>query len=327
MGLPAAVQAQVDQAEALQAQLYPTGQATEESVQPAEEVVEAEVPSNVIEMPKQPEPVQAETPKPVTENAEDAAYWKQRFSTLKGKFDAEVPQLYQQLKEQNSQLQQVMQQLQERESKQETKPDVRDEKDVEEYGADLVDMVSRKAAAIAQAAIAQYDAHLRKEFGVVQDQVGQVAEKVGKSEADTFWGKVMSLVPDWDAVDQDPEWIEFLDTTPEFAEVTYRALAKTAIQKGDAQKVAKLVAIWRGPQVAAPPAPTQRQTSQAELQRQVTPSTTKAGTTAPQGERIWSREEYEQAMDVRNGQRMGQKEADRLEADANRAVAEGRVRW
>ena len=134
----------------------------------------------------------------------------------------------------------------------------------------------------------------------------------------------MTLVPEWKQIDSDPAWIEWLDTTPEFAEDTYRELASKAISKGDARKIANLVAKWRGPQVAPVSQPSD---ARAELQRQVTPSSTKASAPPPQGGKIWTRAEYEAAMDVRNVQKFGQKESDRLEAEANAAVADGRVRW
>lgn len=336
MAVPQAVQTQIDQAEALQSQVYapeapetPTDPVVVESPAP-----EAAAPSNVVPLPKPAEPVtQAETPKP--ESAEDVAYWKQRFSTLQGKYNAEVPLLYQQLKDQGAQLAQLTERLDKRE---ETPPEPVAEqvtsKDVEDFGADLIDLIRRVSAegigkAVAQAT-AQAMADLRKEIGAVQTEVGQVTEKVAESAADKFWASVMSLVPDWKAVDANPQWVAWLDTKPKFSLRTYRELAGDAIVAGNAAAIAELVATWRGPQAAPEipsPAPSQQDLAQAELQRQVAPSSSRASNPAPQQGRIWSRQEYEAAMDVRNVQRLGQKEANRLEAEANQAQAEGRVRW
>ena len=327
MAIPAAVQKQVDQAEALQAQLYTVEeQASAEAEQTAPEEVVAETPSNVVELPRQAEPAQVETPKPV-EASDAEKYWKQKFDSLQGKFNAEVPQLYQKLKEQETALAKLTEQVQTRAETPTPDDNTRDSKDVEDYGADLVDMVNRKAESIARKAVAAEIAKLRGEFGAVQEQVGQVSNQVYQSESDKFWTGVMNLVPDWKQIDADPNWIAWLDTTPEFAEDTYRELASKAIAKGDAQKIANLVTKWRGPQEAAPQAPVQPSQAQAELRRQVAPSTAKSSNPPPQGGKVWSMAEYEAAMDVRNVRRLGQKEADRLEAEANLAVAEGRVRW
>jgi hypothetical protein len=269
--------------------------------------------------------VPVETPKPV-EATDAEKYWKQKFDSLQGKFNAEVPNLYQKLKEQDIALAKLQEQANARDEVPSTDDAARNSKDVEDYGADLVDMVTRKAESIARNAVAQEIAKLRNEFGAVREQVGQVSNQVYQSEADKFWAGVMNLVPDWKQIDADPNWIAWLDTSPEFAEDTYRELASKAIAKGDAQKIANLVAKWRGPQ-APSPTPAQPSVAQAELRRQVAPSTARASDAPPQGGKIWTLADYEAAMDVRNVSRLGKKESDRLEAEANLAVAEGRVRW
>lgn len=328
MALPQAVQNAADQADALQQQIYNESQA---SVEPTEQTVSdvpaADPPSNVVEMPRQAEPVQqVETPK--VQADDDAAYWRKKFESLQGKFNAEVPQLHAQLKEQNQQLSALAERLDAKavESSVQDSATVT-EKDSEEFGADLVDMTRRVAQdtvnkAVAQA-VKQAFSDFRKEFGAVQEQMGYVSDKVAMSESDKFWAGVMNLVPDWKQIDADPRWIEWLDSTPDFAEDTYRELAIKAIQRGDALKVAKLVELWRGPQQTASAKPA----INPELQRQVAPSTSKASAPTQQAERIWSKADYEAAYDVRNAQKLGTAEADRLIAEADRAVAEGRVRW
>jgi hypothetical protein len=128
-------------------------------------------------------------------------------------------------------------------------------------------------------------------------------------------------------VDQDPAWIAWLDTTPEFATNTYRELAMQAVQKGNAGKVAKLVGIWRketGRAPASQPAVSAR--PQSELERQVAPSTVRSVST-PVAQRVLTRAEYEALYDVRNVQRYGEKKAAEMIAEADAAVAENRVRW
>ncbi|MGB5047582.1 MAG: hypothetical protein WBO46_01495 [Caldilineaceae bacterium] len=321
MAMPQAVAQQIEAAEALQQQLYPQegSEPAPEAAPPAPAEPEAEPASNVVPLPQAAEPApQAEAPK--QEQRDEAAYWKQRFDTVQGILNAEMPKLHLQLKEQS----QTLKQLQEAKPSPEPQSEPASSKDVEDFGADLVDMTRRVAADVVRGAIAQEVAKLRQEFGAMQEQVGQVSEQVAMSASDRFWAGVMSLVPDWKAVDADPQWVAFLDTTPEFAEDTYRELATKAIQKGDAAKIAKLVELWRGPQ-RADPAP--QPSAQAELQRQVAPSTSRASSSTPPAGKVWTGAEYKAAMDVRNVQRYGQKEADRMEAEANLAQAERRVRW
>lgn len=329
MAMPQAVQLQVEQAEALQAAMYPVEQppvASTDTVVPAEPV--AEIPSNVVELPKPAEPVIPAEPKP--EASEDAAYWKQRFSTLQGKFNAEVPLLHQQLREQGGQLSQLMAKLDEKAKPEEPADDLATSKFAEEYNPEMAAGVRAIATEVVRGVIAQEMAKFRQELGAVQERVGQVGERVELTESERFWAGVMSLVPDWKAVDANPNWVAWLDTKPKFARQTYRVLATDAIQAGDAEAIKNLVAEWRGPHVpAADPAVTapQADPAQAELQRQVAPSTSRASAPTPPTGRIWTGAEYTAAMDVRNLQRYGKAEADRMEADANLAHAEGRIRW
>lgn len=333
MALPAAVQRQVEEAEALQQQLYPTEQVTEQSTETPTETVEDAVateaqPNNVVELQRnaEPTPQPAEAPKA---REDDPAYWRKRFETVQGILNAEMPRLNAQLKEQGTQIQTLVAQLQEKSTATEQpETPLVTSKDAEDFGADLIDMVRRVSTEAIRKEYARAVADLRKEFGDVKElqaQVGHVAERVGKSESEQFWDRVRTFVPDWATVDQDPSWIEFLDTTPDFAEDTYRVLASKAIQKGDAQKVARLVELWRGPKIEA--VPTTPATPKPDLQRQVTPSSSRASTPTPPAGKIWSRADYEAAMDPRNISRLGAVKADQLMAEATAAVAEGRVRW
>ncbi len=321
--LPKVIQDQVDQADTLQQQLYPVDTAPAEAEQPAPEPV-AEQPSNVVELPK-PQAAPEPTPQPAREETVD--YWKSRFDTLRGKFDAEVPTLHQQLKEQAAQLNQLKAALDEKQSQPEPKDKPKaHEKFVEDYGGDMVEMVTTISTSVVRDAVAQEIASLRKEFGAMQDQVGFVSEQVVMSESDKFWTGVMALVPEWKQIDNDPSWVEWLNSTPEFGEDTYREMAGKAIQKRNAQKIAALVKKWKS-DTGVPAATVKQAQVQDELQRQVTPSASRASTPVNPGERIWSAEDFSAAYDVRNVKRLGAQEASRLVAEADRAAAEGRVRW
>lgn len=333
MALPAAIERQEAEAEAIRKAAYDV---VEEAPTSAPEAETPDAPATVAppappspapaQWPQQAAPDQAVTQPPVAPT-EDAAYWKQRFDTLAGKFDAEVPRLHQQLREQHERMLALSAQLERA-----TAPPAADspamQQDVENFGEDLVSFVRRTA----NEQIAAERAQLEKRFGAVAQQVEQVQGHVAKSETEKFWGNVIQMVPDWLAVDASPAWIQWLDTSPEYTEATYRQLATQAIEKGKPEKVAKLVAEWRkatgqpppGNGSAGPPqAPVYQQPT---LSDQVAPSTVKSGS-APVTRRVLSRSDYEAMYDVRNVQRYGQVEAARLIAEADAAVAEGRVQW
>jgi hypothetical protein len=293
--------------------------------QPAPPAPPAPAPS-----PQPAAPVQAVPQPPVGPVGEDAAYWKQRFDTLAGKFDAEVPRLHQQLRDQAERLAALSAQV-------EAVPATPSsgspalQQDIDSFGEDLVDFVRRMASE----AIAAERAQLEKRFGAVTQQVEQVQGHVVRSEMSSFWKEVVSLVPDWLTIDTSPAWIQWLDSSPEYTDATYRQLAAQAIDKGKPEKIAKLVDEWRKAtgyttpspgNGAAPQPPPPTPPPQPSLSSQVAPSTVKSGG-APVARKIISRSEYEAMYDVRNVQRYGDKEAARLIAEADAAVAEGRVQW
>ena len=73
------------------------------------------------------------------------------------------------------------------------------------------------------------------------------------------------------------------------------------------------------------PAPTR---AKPNLNSQVAPSSSRSSTPQAEGaSRIWTGKEYADALDHRNGQRMERAEYEALIAEAETALAEGRVRF
>ena len=326
MAMPQAIEKQAAEAEQLQAEIYGSQALTTEVEQPVPDVeqpVEPAVPDNVVSLPQAADPAR---PDP----SEDVAYWKKRFDTVQGKLDAEMPRLYQQIREQGEQIKALSTQLtQQATPPQQESDSLVTQKDIDDYGEDLINAMRRTAQEEARKAFVTERAALEKRFGAVEVQVGQVGKQVEKTAADKFWGEVTNLTPDWLAVDQDPAWIAWLDTSPEYADTTYRELASQAISRGNAAKVAKLVETWKketGSLPASLSVATPRQ-PRAELSGQQAPSTVRSGSAAPTAAKIISRAEYEAMYDVRNVQRYGQKKAAEMIAEADSAVAENRVRW
>lgn len=333
MALPQAIQRQEAEAEAIREAAYGPVEAapTFEGIPSSETPAPSPAPTP---QPAPPPPAPPQSPQPAApvqavpqppagpQILEDAAYWKQRFDTLAGKYDAEMPRLHQQLRAQGEQLQALSTQLEQRSTPApaESGSPVA-QQDVENFGEDLVDFVRR----IAQEAAAAERARVEQRFGAVVQQVEQVQGHVAKNENEKFWSQVIGMVPDWLTIDASPSWIQWLDTTPPYTESTYRELASQAIAKGKPEKIANLVDTWKaatGNAVQQQPAPP----PQPSLSSQVAPSTVRSGA-APVGRRLLTRTDYEAMYDVRNVQRYGEKEAARLIAEADAAVAEGRVQW
>lgn len=327
MALPKAIQDQLDAAEAIQQQLQnPTAepetvQSNQEPEQPAEPTPDPQ--------PAEPQPQPQVTPPEPSEPEPD---WKQRAKTLEGKYNAEVPRLHGQLKDLNSQLSQALEEIHKLKTAQPTPPEPRRQElitkdDEETFGSDLIDL-SRRVVREEFAQLApQVIGELRKEFAPIREQVGEVQKETAQTKEDRFWTSVDSAVPDWREIDQDPQWLEWLGEVDPMVGKTRQEALNDAHNSLDAARVASIFKVWKGAFRPEQPAPQPTNQKREELQRQVAPSKSRAATTAPAPERTWTAAEYERAFDPRLSATMGADEISKLQADADKAYAEGRVKW
>lgn len=310
--IPQQIQDELEQANALRAQLY-----EQQPEQPSEEVTAIESPED-----KERQVVSADTE---TTSAKPARDFEQAYKTLRGKYDAEVPRLHQQIRELNNALRELQTRLEEAEKrhKQEEQSSVSSvtEKDIEFYGAEMVDFIRRVSTEVVNKATDKLMKQMNERIDQLVNNISNVQQTVTQSAMERFWSTVRSLVPDWDVVDNDPKWIEFLNSTPEFTTETYRDLAVKAIQAGDATKIANLVKIWRGNSAS-----TETKSAASELKRQVSPSTTKAAVT-PTTQKIWTGKDYAYIFSRKAEQELDPKTLAAKQAEAQLALAEGRIQW
>lgn len=313
--LPKAVQEQLDRAEELQRQL--ANPAPEQGTPEAEPTPEPEV-----AQPQEPVQQQTQATPSVPEET-----WEQRFRIMEGKFKAEVPRLHEQNRELSERLEQAVKALEDA-----TKPKPQETKlvtdaDVESFGSDLVDMVRRAAREEFDVLSKQFAGELDKRFGMVAQKVEQTEKVVAKTAQDKFWDSVYKDHKDFDAVNNDPRWFEFLDTKVPGARFTRRSLAEDAISKLDAESLNEQLKLFK--EAITPQQPAEPPKPKPNLNSMTPPNTSSASAPpagSPQG-RIWSGAEYAAALDHRNLQRMSRADYDAQVAAAESALAEGRVRF
>lgn len=321
--LPKAIQAEVDAAAAIEAQIAakqaaPQGNTPEPQAEPA--ATPATEPADKVTEP---------TPQPTDDHQDDA--WKQKFDVLTGKYNAEVPRLYQQLKEQASALDRLQAELEANKAKpaepEKAKESLVTSNDEETFGSDLIDLarrVTRDEVGVVLNRIGQLERMLEN-ISQLPKQVEQVVQSQQESNEQRFWGAVAAAVPDWNQVDADPRWIEWLGQTPPFAVKTYRELAGDAIAAGSVDKIAELVKAWKQDAGIAQAQQTQSNNKQ-ELQRQVAPTKSNASN-VPQGKKVWTGADYEKAFDPRLSTEMSEADIEALQAEAELAYQEGRIQW
>lgn len=290
----------------------------------------------------------AETPDVETEGADDAPReaaapveqpdsqaearpqgdgFEQKYLSLKGKYDAEVPRLHQQVRELQEQLTALTAKAEAaaQEPPPEPKTYVTDE-EKETFGEDLLDVQRRIAMEVAD----RYEERLRGMAETIEQLQTQLRETGGQVGQMSFQQRLQQLVPDFGEVNADPRWVEWLDTVDPMVRGPRRELAQRAFDAGDAEAIADYVRLFRAQLPAAPQADPQSD-RKAELERQVTPhrsaTATQAPTTTP-GKRIYSEAQadtlWEKARRLSAAQQFDA--AAKIEAELSAAYVEGRVR-
>jgi len=278
--------------------------------------------------PPPPPPAPPEPPAPPAEN------WEQKYHSLKGMYDADVPRLNKQVKELTTQVANLEAQVAAKppepapEPKQPL-PGISD-KDREAFGDDLMEAIERAAQAIADKQTAPLLAKIEKletQAAAVTEQVTTVADAQIDEAKTKYFGKLTELVPDWLALNGDAQFLAWCGADNPLTGQPNQALLDDAFNKLDVSRTAALFNQYKADKgiVAAPAT----DPAKAELESQIAPSS--AHTTAPStppAEKIWTVAEVSKFYDdITKGVYRGkEREVAEIEAAIDQATAEGRLR-
>jgi hypothetical protein len=315
MALPKAIQAQVEQAEATLAAM---NQPAPEAEAQGDVLVATNQPEQVVEPPPQAATQQAPTPQP--------DQWEHKYKTLQGRYNSDVPQLQNKVKDLETQLQTAIAKMNEvaKQEKPAEKKPVADPQDVEAFGADLVDMVQRVAermfggvAREFQEQVARFDQRLAQ----LEQGLQGTTQTVAMTAEQAFFDRLTKLVPNWEEVNTNEAFLAWLgDVDPVYGQPRQAAL-NAAQQSLNAERVANVFKAFMA---------TMPQTPKSNpVAKQVSPKA--AASTAPTGtdnKPIFTQAQVKAFYDeVAKGLWRGrQQEAQQVEARINAAMAEGRIR-
>ncbi len=267
--------------------------------------------------------------------------FEQKYKTLQGKYDAEVPvlraqvsnyeRINQTLSAQVATLSEQVQSLSQAVAqKAEPVPqELVTSRDVEQYGSDLIDLINRVADARTAAAVAAVRDEVRQATSAVSQDVAGVKRNQQQTDRALYEQRLTEAVPDWRAINVDPAWLQWLSQFDPILGATRQDALNIAYRNFDAPRTVAFLQTFLAthtPQTAA-------LTPQEELARQVTPSTTSspAVTTPPADTRsakVWTQEEigvvYKEVLQGKWKHNPEGKAA--LLKEIDQAVAEGRVR-
>ena len=316
--LPKAIQRQVEQAAAAEAAI------AQQVAQPSEVVMTD--PSQLAPANDSPSEPQSAQPQPVAPQppAED---WQQKYKSLFGRFAKDTSELQAQNKQYESQMTAMQRQLdtlmQTRKQDEVKEHKAADPKDVENFGADLIEMVQRYAERVFQSMSDQFGTKANELDGrlkALETQVTGVSDRTNNTLEQQFYATLNTLVPDWEQVNQDPRWLAWLgEEDPVYG--ANRQVALDHAHKGmDVQRVASVFKAFKAAHPVKP---------RSSLENQVAPNGASAPSPQAPGARPVLASKFVEKFynDLAKGRYAGNEaEANRIESEINLAAAEGRIR-
>lgn len=198
--------------------------------------------------PQEPAPPQAPSLTPSVASGEppegQPEDWQQKYLTLKGKFDSEVPRLSQDLRTAYGQINELNGRLMAVEQGQQPQPQpqpqpevtlITDE-DIENYGPELTDFIKRAATAVAQTMTAE----VRAENQQLREQLQQVGAGMANVEANRYFSDLTQLVPDFREINVHPAFLQWLGEVDPVAGVSRQVFLNTAYEARDVQRTATI---------------------------------------------------------------------------------------
>lgn len=322
--LPRRVREELEQAEAIEKAIAEEQEklaaANQPAAEPESEEQQAEQPAE--EQTAEVQPEQESEPKRQKESESDV--WEVRYRTLQSKYDIEVPRLYQQNRELTEQIENLQRQVELiSETAEESKPEPGQveakyvtDKDEDEFGQELIDL-QRRVAKEEIASLTAQNQQLAATVKELREQISILANSQQQVADGSFLTQLSRLVPNWEEIDSDPEWLKWLAEVDPLSGRNRQSFLNEAHAALDAKRVATFFDAFLKSKG--------KSSSKSELNRQVTPKKNSAPSAPPAQEKVWSQSEIAAALDPRKLKHMSQKEVEALMSEIDAAQRDGRI--
>tara|TARA_E500000305_G_scaffold102990_1_gene98173 strand:+ start:265 stop:1302 length:1038 start_codon:yes stop_codon:yes gene_type:complete len=343
MAIPKQVQKQSEDVQALYKELNEETEknAKEESAEEVAPEAKAETETEVLveETTSTPsDSVEEQAPKSdadehsTSDSKENKDTWEQKYKTLQGMYNTDVPRLNSANRDLNSRVEQLESLLGDLNKKEEPVQETPVEKlitddDVKEYG-DSIDVMRRAAkeeVAGELARVRELEAEIEKLKGVVP-QVQQVQQQQKTSSEQQFWNTLNTEVPNWNEINSSSDFQSWLLEVDPLTGMTRQVYLEDAQKKLDATRVATFFSTY---EQATGNANSARETrsSNPELAKQVAPGRGRSTKPTASEGKTYSRADITKFFeDVRFGKYKGrEEERGKKERDIFAAQQEGRI--
>lgn len=266
-------------------------------------------------------------------DAQEKDTWEQKYKTLQGMYNKDVPRLNatnRELSSRVSQLEQLLSQISSQPAQAPVKSDpLITDADMQEYGEsiDVMRRAAREEVAQSNARVAQLEAQLRQLQASVVPQMHQISQKQAASNEQAFWSALSSKVPNWEDINDRQDFQSWLLEVDPLTGISRQTYLEDAQRNLDASRVASFFSTWEqanGQSVAH----TNRKAQSSQLEKQVSPGRGRSSASAmPSEGQTYSTDDIKKFFnDVRMGRYKGREtERGRIERDIFAAQREGRI--
>lgn len=209
--------------------------------------------------------------------------------------------------------------------------------DVKEYGDELIDLMRRAAQEALSAPllllerrVSDMETNFQKRIKDVDSRLNQTSDVVGRTAAERFQNDLTKLVPDWETVDAQKEFLTWLGQRDPLSGIVRQQLLDNAVQTMDVARTAKVFETFKqetGKSASGAPAP-KSEPARIDPASLAAPTSSRPAVSTPSatgGKKIYSLGEISKLYDDRTRGRISAAEWTRIEADINLAILEGRV--
>jgi len=260
--------------------------------------------------------------------------FEQKYKTLQGMYNAEVPQLKadnQNLTNRLNQMEQLITSMDAAKSAPPAEPvkppSLVTQADIDEYGEsiDVMRKVSKEESAAAQNRIAELENKLQELQSNVLPRVEQAAQNAKSSQEQIFWSELNKSVPNWKDINNNQDFQTWLLQTDPLTGISRQSYLDDAQRQFDATRVSNFFTTWESLN-GSPNAQSAKPAS--ELDKQIAPKRGRnTGTPESSSGQTYSPADITKFFkDVQLGKYKGrEKERDRIERDIFAAQKQGRI--
>lgn len=286
-------------------------------------------------VPNNAAPAPADEHKPGADNVPEETV-VQKYKTLQGMYNAEVPRLHQQNREMQQRVQQMEQLLASMTAvnPQAAAPAAErlvTDQDMQDYGEsiDMMRKVTREELGAVAQRIATIEATLRQMQVNVVPQVQAVAQRQQMTAEQQFWAALSDAVPNFRQINDNPDFQSWLLAADPLTGVTRQTFLDDAQRSLDAGRVVNFFRTWLESTGQAAVAQSAGNSPASELEKQVSPGRSRSTGTpasANQGKMYTPQDIQKFFNDVRAGKYKGrEQERSRIERDIFAAQRENRI--